>query len=309
MLCILYYQVIGGLLSIGGILAERAFPDSARRRWLWSAVIVASFALPLISRFQHAVALHAGVHVAFGTTQAASESRFFLRVLPDALLEWMRTSEALVSPVWLMVSAVFAVWALGTNWHIARRLRHAPRLDIAGGAELGRIAPALVSNAVGPATVGIWTPRIAIPRWVLALPHGHRRYIVQHEDEHRRARDPLVLAMGALPLLILPWNLPGWWQLRRLRLAIEMDCDARVIAALGDPAAYGRVLLDVAAAGRATQSAQPALLGGLGSLERRMGQLLNSSSSTVGARLAYGILAIAIMAAAFLLPHPIWMSP
>ena len=37
----------------------------------------------------------------------------------------------------------------------------------------------------------------------------------------------------------MPWNLALWWQLRRLRLAVEMDCDNRVVAALGDPNPYG----------------------------------------------------------------------
>ncbi|UUZ52386.1 hypothetical protein LP419_22985 [Massilia sp. H-1] len=45
------------------------------------------------------------------------------------------------------------------------------------------------------------------------------------------ARDPQLLGLALLVLVAMPWNLPMWWQLRRLRHAIEVDCDARVLAA------------------------------------------------------------------------------
>jgi len=43
----------------------------------------------------------------------------------------------------------------------------------------------------------------------------------------------------------MPWNLPLWWQLRRLRRAIEVDCDARVLNAGHDVNRYGETLLEV----------------------------------------------------------------
>src|SRR5690349_15135863 len=43
----------------------------------------------------------------------------------------------------------------------------------------------------------------------------------------------------------MPWNLPLWWQLRRLRYAIEIDCDARVLKGGVDPAHYGEALIAV----------------------------------------------------------------
>jgi hypothetical protein len=36
-----------------------------------------------------------------------------------------------------------------------------------------------------------------------------------------------------------------WWQLRRLRLALEFDCDARVVSQGAEPLSYGQVLLTV----------------------------------------------------------------
>jgi hypothetical protein len=38
-----------------------------------------------------------------------------------------------------------------------------------------------------------------------------------------------VLGVALLVAVLVPWNLPVWRQLRRLRLAMEVDCDARVL--------------------------------------------------------------------------------
>jgi hypothetical protein len=46
----------------------------------------------------------------------------------------------------------------------------------------------------------------------------------------------------------MPWNPALWWQHRRLRLAVETDCDARVLAAGASPRAYGLALLRTAGA-------------------------------------------------------------
>jgi hypothetical protein len=35
---------------------------------------------------------------------------------------------------------------------------------------------------------------------------------------------------AAFTVAALPWNVALWWQLMRLRAAIELDCDKRVVA-------------------------------------------------------------------------------
>jgi bla regulator protein BlaR1 len=44
---------------------------------------------------------------------------------------------------------------------------------------------------------------------------------------------------------VMPWNLPLWWQLLRLRKAVEIDCDARVLSAGHDAGHYGETLLAI----------------------------------------------------------------
>jgi hypothetical protein len=46
-------------------------------------------------------------------------------------------------------------------------------------------------------------------------------------------------------MVLVPWNVPLWWQLRRLRFAMEVDCDARVLRRGAEARAYGEMLLSV----------------------------------------------------------------
>jgi TonB family protein len=69
--------------------------------------------------------------------------------------------------------------------------------------------------------------------------------MLAHEDEHVRARDPWLLAGGTAALVLAPWNPALWWLLQRLRLAVEMDCDARVLARGHGVPDYGELLLQV----------------------------------------------------------------
>ena len=46
-------------------------------------------------------------------------------------------------------------------------------------------------------------------------------------------------------IVFMPWNLPLWWALRRLRHAMEVDCDARVLQAGHDATRYAQTLIDV----------------------------------------------------------------
>src|SRR5205814_4145200 len=133
--------------------------------------------------------------------------------------------------------------------------------------------PVVITDLAGPATVGLLRSRVLVPQWVLGLPGMQRQYVLRHEEEHRRAHDAHLLFIASLPLILMPWNLALWWQLRRLCLAVEMDCDNRVVGALGDANAYGELLLKVAEAGSRGPRLQPAFLG-MGMLERRLNALL-----------------------------------
>lgn len=103
----------------------------------------------------------------------------------------------------------------------------------------------LVSDDVGPALIGIIRPRVVVPRWALSLSDAERRGILAHELEHASANDPALLSAAWLVVALSPWNVGIWGMFARLRLAIEADCDARVLQSHGDAKRYGKLLLTV----------------------------------------------------------------
>jgi hypothetical protein len=106
--------------------------------------------------------------------------------------------------------------------------------------------PVLVSDNLGPAIVGLITPKIVLPRWTLNLERADRDLMLAHEREHVRASDGRLATIVLLFVGAMPWNPAAWYALRRLRTAIEVDCDRRVLRRFPDIARYGHLLVDVA---------------------------------------------------------------
>lgn len=105
--------------------------------------------------------------------------------------------------------------------------------------------PVLVSPGTGPAVVGFFRPEIVLPEWVASGDESLQSLIVAHEREHIRAGDSRALLFGLLALVLTPWNAALWWQVKRLRLALEVDCDARVLRERPDVRSYGMLLVQV----------------------------------------------------------------
>lgn len=103
-----------------------------------------------------------------------------------------------------------------------------------------------VSPAVGPVVIGIVRPQIIVPNWLLGRSPEEQRVILAHEASHIHARDPIVLGAVCALVALMPWNPALWIILSRVSLAIEIDCDARVLQGGVSPRAYGSLLVDVA---------------------------------------------------------------
>jgi hypothetical protein len=122
------------------------------------------------------------------------------------------------------------------------RLRHRQRSWVEAMTEAG---PVLVAREDGPAVMGVFRPRVVMPSWALESDDATRSLMLRHEFEHLRMSDSRVLFASAMLVALLPWNAGLWLMSRRLRLAIEIDCDARVIRAVGAARSYGLMLLSV----------------------------------------------------------------
>jgi bla regulator protein BlaR1 len=158
----------------------------------------------------------------------AGARRFAARPSLDTLLKraWFAASVAML--LTLLVSAAYLFY----------RRRRWERGTIAG-------APVYITEHAGPAVVGIFRPRIVIPRWVQNASLEIQGNVIAHEQAHLDAHDVRLFTSALFLLVCMPWNLSLWWQLRRLRCAIEVDCDARVLKAGHDTQSYGETLIVV----------------------------------------------------------------
>jgi hypothetical protein len=93
--------------------------------------------------------------------------------------------------------------------------------------------------------VGLIRPRIVVPAWLTQSSAREQAAVIAHEQSHLDAHDPALLTVALCLLVFMPWNLPLWWQLRRLRYAIEVDCDARVLQGGHDATQYGETLIAI----------------------------------------------------------------
>ncbi|MEA2761906.1 MAG: hypothetical protein QOD47_1190 [Gemmatimonadaceae bacterium] len=294
MLCILYVNLAGLCLGLAALFFERALPATFPRRWLWCLVIPTSVVLPGMYRVHH----------------SWSVAQIFVQ--PATVAQTYDTS---INQAWLTISGLLLLWGLVSAWQVSRAIRLSlrERDDATGRASASRFplpaivdgVPVVVTDAMGPATVGFWRSRVLLPQWVLALPGEERQYVVRHEEEHRKAHDGRLLFVMSLPLILMPWNLAMWWQIRRLCLAVEMDCDNRVVNRLGDATAYGELLLKVAQATSGGLRLQPAFLGGVGTLEHRLTALLSPTPLRHVQRFLLPAAALGLLVIVVLMPHPV----
>lgn len=191
---------------------------------------------------------------------------------------------ALTALAVLLLAAVYArVHRLRGRW---------PLIELLG--ERVRVSP-----EAGPAVVGLSRPEIVIPAWLLRRTTSEQWLVLVHEREHVRARDPLLLASACLAAAFMPWNPAVWWMLSRLRLAVELDCDVRVLRRGVAPYPYGALLIDLAEQCAGLRIGAPALADTSSHLEQRLLAMHTTPSrfSRLRAASLGAVAAIALVAA------------
>lgn len=304
-----YGAAVGVLLVPAALCMDRtAALRRSARRWLWVSVLVVAVALPLVAPWRagdpslpdnsvpsRTTGREGSVTQAAGTLNLGSGVSAFEGALVS-VDTWATT-------LWLVTSAGAAL-AYGVG-HVllARRRREWTRAIV-----LGR--PVLLAADTGPAVVGLVSPVVVLPAWTERLETPALVLILRHEQEHVAARDPWLVHGAALATILMPWNPVVWWMAARLRLAVEFDCDARVLASRGDAPAdvarYGELLLGIATGARAIiPVAAPGLIESSSSVSRRIAAMcagpvrLSRAQATAGA-----VLAAAFVVAACNVPVP-----
>jgi len=279
---LVYALVAGGLIALAahaieGIARARRWPT----RWIWAAsmagtiaVIVSAVVPPSGAVPDEIMARGAtvGTATAVSTTSTLALMLRDLRTMAESAMVAGVATLTRQLPAWLG-GAVGALWlacaflALATLAFVHQRLRRArrswPAVELHG--RRVRVAP-----TVGPAVVGIVRPEIVVPRWLLEREEEEQRLVLAHEDEHVRANDHLLLGGACVAVALMPWHPGAWWTLARLRLAIELDCDARVLRRGVPPRSYGEMLIDLAGQCSGFRVGATALADKTSHLERRL---------------------------------------
>ncbi|MDY0746280.1 M56 family metallopeptidase [Paucibacter sp. R3-3] len=249
----LYAVLVAMLMGIAAWMAERSMRRQGKAsRWVWLASLIASGALAVLGLQPEWSELHSPAVDTPSTTRQAPDAR--MRV-PDPILRVQAQVERQVQVRALQISELpgsrfvaaagyvglsgLMAAALAWNaWTLRRRMQQWRAAMLLG-------TPVLVAPDAGPAVVGLLRPRIVVPQWLLDATASQQRLVLAHEQAHLDARDPFCLAAVLILLVAMPWNLPLWWQVSRLRRAMEVDCDARVLAQGHSLRSYGELLLAV----------------------------------------------------------------
>lgn len=253
---------VGALFLVAGLAAERLLTVYGRpMRWVWIVAGAATTALSVL-------------RIPGGAPEQAVPPPGYAPPLLEPLAvtvardSMLRSFDDLLVLGWVVLSSLLVVTVL---FAFARLVREGRSWR---SGSLGHRS-VLWSRDTGPTIVGILRPRVVLPAWVRAIGSREQELILAHEEEHIRAGDARLRFLMTLPLFVFPWNPALWLQRHRLNLAVELDCDRRVMRRMpGHRHAYGNLLLRVGA-GRSGlhRLALVSLSEGRSQLERRISRL------------------------------------
>ncbi len=279
----LYSLLVATLVGAAAAMSEKIVAElKLPRRFVWLAALVLSLALPtyafLLSGSSVMAPLEADQQIAAGSPSleppvlAPALGGSAIEVDPP-LLAWPDWG-GLGPPfavAWIASSATISAFHFLVWLSLRRKLGRAEKRHVDG-------VEVRILDEYGPAIFGFVRPQIIVPRWLLDADVRLRQIVLRHEREHIAARDPLTLLVALVVVAAAPWNLPLWWQLRCLRGASEIDCDARVLRGATRETAYAEALLEVQQHRTRTPIATVALIEPVSQLERMIRIMMSRQS-------------------------------
>ncbi len=151
--------------------------------------------------------------------------------------------------------------------------------------------------AASPMVYGLFSPKIVLPAQQYS--ETQYRYILLHEWMHIRRKDLWKKAL-MLAVAVLHWYNPACWLMLALfNRDIELACDADVLRALGREghAGYARVLLDCYCRMNSSATLKTGFLSG--TLQERIGAIMNQKKISMKAKCGVVFLFAALFLASF----------
>ena len=234
-----YAVTVSLIFGLAGMALEQSLRLARRlARWSVVAALLGSILVPVVTREAPAAAQ---AQEALAPAVLADPFGVAARGFPTYPISMdLGVLDLPLIGLWIAGAFLAVGLIFGTQIRVLKDARECCE-SVVHGARVRR------TRSFGPATVGCVKSVILLPTWADRLDVESQRLLVQHEREHLRALDPQLLFAALVLTAVFPWNVALWWQLRRLRNAIELDCDQRVLAAGADVRSYGSLLLRIAA--------------------------------------------------------------
>lgn len=283
----LHSLMVGALCAAAAWAMEQGLAHTgAPRRMAWVLAMLASVVIPLAALFADGDSETAATSMSVSQVGPARElaPALFMSQVQLPAMSVRPMLERVLALGWSGLSITVLLVYLATSLRLARRARGWSRFSAARD-------DVLLADDIGPAVFGLLRPRVVLPHWLGAASETTQELVLAHERQHIMARDPQLLALALALVVLFPWNLPLLWQLRRLRFALEVDCDTRVLNADTDPAEYGEALLFVSQREASVPAGVIALIERPSQLERRI-EIMTASAHRFRKSIALAALAL-----------------
>ena len=279
--------VLGALLALAAYGAESALRAAGRpTRWAWVGAVVATLVLAALAPMRAVTempvstpllvtSVNAGGAVATASTGVLftlatawnAATTFASRTVRDGWSAWHANvpagTERLLLIVWIVASAALLAMFVAVHLRFQRRRAQWPLGTVHG-------TTVRIADDTGPAVIGVTRAEIVVPRWLLTRDAREQQLVLAHELEHVHKHDPLLLVLAQAAIVLLPWHPAVWWMASRLRLAVELDCDRRVLQRGASVRDYGTLLIDLTDHRTGFGAALPAFSCTPSHLERRL---------------------------------------
>jgi multidrug efflux pump subunit AcrA (membrane-fusion protein) len=276
------------VLCGAALLAVLRVRQSSTRLAVWTALLAASLALPVLTGLAPKLPVTIAQPAQVDVPPPVSVDTIPDSAAPVRRFDWQTAALGLYAVVALIlllrtaVGLTMGLWMLRTSrptgtWTEAIEIRECDR-------------------AASPLTLGIFRPAIVLPQDWRDWPQTTLRAVLAHERSHVRRRDPALQLVSTLHRSVL-WHSPASWLLHRsiVRIAEEVS-DEDAVAESQDRASYARMLLDFMQRGSAWEGVPMARYG---SPEKRIERILSGAASGRIARWKVAALAVAALPLAY----------